>query len=94
MKVIAAILLFASSLAFAQELTTAVTGGGTANFIAKWSSSTNLTTSALCQSASGGLVGIGTCSPTQRLQISSGNMVVKGPQNFTASRADGTVLCW
>ena len=61
------------------------TGTGTANYIAKWSSSTNLTTSALCQSPSGGLVGIATCSPTQRLQVNSGDVLVKGMQNFAAS---------
>src|SRR6478672_11674155 len=69
----------------AQTVNTAVTGGGTTNYIAKWSSSTNLTTSALCQSASGGLVGVGTCFPTQRLQVNSGNMLVKGVNNFTAA---------
>src|SRR6478672_6796156 len=68
----------------AQTVNTAVTGTGAANYIAKWSSSTNLTTSALCQSASGGLVGVATCSPTQRLQVNSGNMVVKGVNNFIA----------
>jgi len=71
--------------ALAQTLNTAITGGGTTNYIAKWSSSTNLTTSALCQSASGGLVGVGTCFPTQRLQVNSGNMLVKGVNNFTAA---------
>jgi hypothetical protein len=61
------------------------TGSGTANYIAKWSSSSNLTTSALCQSASGGLVGIATCFPTQRLQVNSGDALIKGLNNFTAS---------
>jgi hypothetical protein len=84
MTKIVAVLLVTSSIALAQDIGAAITGSGTANFIAKWSSSTNLTVSALCQSASGGLVGIGTCSPTQRLQINSGNVVVKGINNFTA----------
>jgi len=68
------------------------TGSGTANYIAKWSSSTNLTTSALCQSASGGNIGIGTCSPTQRLQVNSGNAIVKGPQNFSASGQTASIF--
>jgi len=81
MKTMAVFFLFLSSmLALAQ-----VTGSWATNYIAKWSSSTNLTTSALCQSTSGGLVGIGTCSPTQRLQVNSGNLLVKGVNNFTAS---------
>jgi hypothetical protein len=61
------------------------TGSGTANYIAKWSSTSNLTTSALCQSATGGKVGIATCFPTQRLQVNSGDALVKGVNNFTAS---------
>src|SRR2546421_6597198 len=71
--------------ALAQTLNTAVTGGGTTNYIAKWSSSTNLTTSALCQSATGGFVGIATCSPTQRLQVNLGNVLVRGINNFTVN---------
>jgi len=74
-----------AATASAQTISAAITGGGTTNYIAKWSSSTNLTTSALCQSASGGLVGIGTCSPTQKLQVNSGNVLVKGVNNFTAN---------
>ncbi len=77
--------------AFAQTLNSAVTGGGTTNYIAKWSSSTTLTTSALCQSSSGGNIGIGTCSPTQRLQVNSGNVIVKGPQNFNANGQSASV---
>jgi len=75
------ILLFFAPLLNAQD----PTGTGTANYIAKWNSSTNLTTSALCQSATGGLVGIATCAPTQRLQVNSGNVLVRGVNNFTAS---------
>ena len=57
------------------------TGSGTANYIAKWSSSSNLTTSALCQSA---------CRnrdlfPHARLQVNSGNVLVRGVNNFTAA---------
>ena len=80
MKRVFVILLLFAPLLHAQS----PTGTGTANYIAKWSSTTNLTVSALCQSASGGLVGIATCSPTQRLQVNSGNMVVKGVNNFIA----------
>src|SRR4051794_17340651 len=76
--------------ASAQTISPAITGGGTTNYIAKWSSSTNLTSSALCQSASGGLVGIGTCAPTQKLQVNSGNVLVKGVNNFTASGQSAT----
>src|SRR5437879_3600195 len=81
MKRVLIILLLFVPLLHAQS----PTGTGTANYIAKWSSSTNLTTSALCQSATGGLVGIATCSPTQRLQVNSGDVLVKGLKNFTAS---------
>src|SRR5437764_2752053 len=76
--------------ASAQTISPAITGGGTTNYIAKWSSSTNLTTSALCQSASGGLLGIGTCLPTQKLQVNSGNVLVKGVNNFTANGQSAT----
>jgi len=80
MKRLFVILLFFVPLLHAQN----PTGTGTANYIAKWSSSTNLTTSALCQSATGGLVGVATCAPTQRLQVNSGNVLVRGLNNFTA----------
>lgn len=46
-----------------------VAGTGTANYIPMWSSSTNLTNSALYQS--GGNVGIGTASPAQLLEIAA-----------------------
>jgi len=72
-------LLF-SVVAFGQFATT--TGTGTANYIAKWTSTTNLSVSALCQSVTGGNIGIGTCAPTQKLQINGGNFVVKGVNNF------------
>jgi hypothetical protein len=90
MKRVLAMLLFVLPLAWAQDAVVSgpISGGGTANYIAKWSSSTNLTTSALCQSATGGLVGIATCAPTQRLQVNSGNVLVRGVNNFTA---DGQV---
>jgi hypothetical protein len=59
-----------------------VGGGGTTGFIAEWANSNNLSNSALFQDTSGD-VGLSTTSPTQKLEVDFGNMLVRGPDNFT-----------
>jgi len=54
------------------------TGSGTTNYMAKWTSSTNLGSSAICQSVTGGSIGLGTCTPSQKLHV-VGNAIVTGP---------------
>ena len=65
----------------ANPSTASVAGTGTTNFIPRWTSSTALGNSLLFQTAVGS-VGLGTTTPTQKLEVDSGNVLVKGPQNF------------
>jgi hypothetical protein len=62
----------------------ALGGGGTANYLSKWTSGTNLGNSALYQNSSGN-IGISTTSPGQKLEVDSGNFMVKGTNNFKTS---------
>jgi hypothetical protein len=57
-------------------------GGGTAGYIADWKTQTTLGNSLLFQTA-GRNLGISTTSPTQKFEVDSGNMLVRGPNNFT-----------
>jgi hypothetical protein len=52
------------------ELSSSVTGSGTANYLAKWSSGTSLTSSALYETPAG-LFGIGTTVPLELLTLNS-----------------------
>jgi hypothetical protein len=60
-----------------------VGGTGTANFIPRWTNSTTLGNSLLFQTT-GGNIGLGTTTPTQKFDIALGNLLVRGPQNFKA----------
>lgn len=62
----------------------AIAGTGTTGYIARWTSSTNFGNSLFFQT-SGGLIGLGTTAPTQKLQVNSGNIMIKGPTNFVAA---------
>jgi hypothetical protein len=64
-----------------KQSTASVGGTGTTNFIPRWTGSTTLGNSLLFQ-ASVGNVGLGTITPTQKLEVDSGNLLVKGSQNF------------
>ena len=67
----------ASSLSAAPS----VSGSGTKNFIPIWTSPTALGNSALFQSSAGN-VGLATISPTQKLEVDFGNLLVRGANNF------------
>jgi hypothetical protein len=67
--------LFLASMSFAQ---------GSPGFIAKFNSSTTINNSLIFQNSAGN-IGIATASPTDRLQVNSGDFLVKGPQNFFAT---------
>jgi hypothetical protein len=72
MKKISVVLLFVASMSFAQ---------GSPGFIAKFNSSTTINNSLIFQNSSGN-IGVATGAPTDRLQVNSGDFLVKGPQNF------------
>jgi hypothetical protein len=61
--------------------TAPIKGGGTTNFIPRWTTSTTLGNSVLFQTT-GGNVGLATIAPAQKLEIDSGNLLVRGLQNF------------
>jgi hypothetical protein len=65
-------------------VTASITGSGTSNFVAKWTSNTNLGNSGLFQASSGN-IGLGTMVPTQRFQVNSGDVLIRGLNNFSAS---------
>jgi hypothetical protein len=56
-------------------------GTGTTNFIPRWTNRTTLGNSLLFQTT-GGNLGLGTTTPIQKFEVDSGNLLVKGPQNF------------
>jgi Chaperone of endosialidase len=58
-----------------------VSGSGATDYIPKWTSSSALGESALYQNVNG-QIGIDTTSPSQKLEIDSGNFLVKGSNNF------------
>jgi hypothetical protein len=58
-----------------------VGGTGSTNFVPRWTNRTTLGNSLLFQTGVGN-VGLATTTPTQRFEVDSGNMMVKGPQNF------------
>jgi hypothetical protein len=68
------------------------TGGGTANFIPLWTSTTNLGNSKIFQAASNGYIGINTTTPTLQLDV-NGNSIFRGsvqlPPQGTATAATG-----
>ena len=71
-------------------LTPNVAGTGTTHFIPLWTNSTGtLGNSALFQSGTGSTAGIGidTTTPAHKLEVDSGNALVRGPQNFKAAGA-------
>jgi hypothetical protein len=73
--------VYRDSAASSTNLSTASIGGtGTTNFIPRWTNSTTLGNSVLFQS--GANVGLSTTTPTQKLEVDLGNMLVRGPQNF------------
>jgi hypothetical protein len=76
-----AFLLFlcCSFTAFAQDSN--VSGSGSNHYIPKWTSSSALGNSALYQNTNG-QIGIDTTTPTQKLEVDSGNFLVKGNNNF------------
>ncbi len=59
----------------------ALSGTGKTGYIPEWLSSSTLGSSALFQSSSGS-VGIATTSPTQKFEVDSGNLLVRGANNF------------
>jgi Chaperone of endosialidase len=90
-----AFLLFlcCSLTAFAQveqSVLANVSGSGSKNYIPKWTSSSALGNSALYQNVNG-QIGIDTTSPTQRLEVDSGNFLVKGSNNFKSPGQDAFV---
>jgi trimeric autotransporter adhesin len=60
-----------------------VGGTGATNFIPRWTNSTTLGNSVLFQL--GGNVGVSTVAPKLKFEIDSGNMLVRGPNNFLAT---------
>jgi Chaperone of endosialidase len=79
-RAFAVLLFLCCSLAmFAQDAD--VGGSGANHYIPKWTSSSNLGESALYQNSSGN-IGIDTTSPGEKLEIDSGNFLVKGNNNF------------
>ncbi len=56
-------------------ITNPVTGTGTTNYVSKWSGTSTQTISQIFDNGTN--VGIGTTSPTQKLHISSGNLLVQ-----------------
>src|SRR5207248_99900 len=67
------------------SITPNISGTGNTGFIARWTNDTGaLGNSTLFQNSLGN-VGLATKSPTQKFQVNSGNILVKGVNNFTAS---------
>ncbi len=66
----------------ANGVTAALAGTGKTDFIPLWTNSTTLGDSALFQI--GGNIGLSTITPTQKFEVDSGNLLVRGLQNFGA----------
>ncbi len=64
------------------------TGSGTANFVARWTTGTNLTAGILYDN--GTSAGIGTTSPTEKLEISGGNLMLNYTTGLTGLLIQGT----
>jgi len=60
-----------------------VSGGGKPGFIPEWTTSTKLGDSALFQTSAGNL-GISTTTPSDKFEVDLGNILVRGPHNFTS----------
>jgi hypothetical protein len=58
-----------------------ISGGGKTGYLTEWLSTTKLGDSALFQSSAGNL-GISTITPAQKVEVDSGNMLVRGADNF------------
>jgi hypothetical protein len=69
-----------SATSSSSQSTASVGGSGTTNFIPQWTNSTTLGNSLLFQM--GANVGLGTTTPAQKFEVDSGNMLVRGPNNF------------
>jgi len=67
-----------------------VSGSGSTDYIPKWTSSSKLGNSALYQNVNG-QIGIDTTSPGQKLEVDSGNFLVKGNNNFESAGQDAFV---
>ncbi|HEV2115634.1 MAG TPA: hypothetical protein VGR48_06395 [Terriglobales bacterium] len=61
-----------------------VSGSGTPGYIARWTGTSALGNSVLFQNSSG-FLGLGTTLPTQKFQVNSGDILIKGPNNFVAA---------
>ena len=87
---ITSIVLFAT-LANPVQLTAQITGGGTANFVPKWTGSTTLGNSVMFQT--GGKVGIQTTSPSATLTVRglNGSTGVNGGNALMALQATGGI---
>jgi hypothetical protein len=59
-----------------------VEGSGTARYIPIWTNSTTIGNSVLYQSSKQNRLGINTTSPTEALDVASGNFIVNGSKNF------------
>jgi hypothetical protein len=60
-----------------------VTGIGKPGYIAKWTSTTKIGDSGLFQSSAGNL-GIATTTPAEKFEVDFGNLLARGPNNFTS----------
>jgi hypothetical protein len=69
-----------SVLSSTNQATASIGGTGATNFIPRWTNSTTLGNSLLFQA--GANVGLGTTTPTQKFEVDSGNMLVRGLNNF------------
>jgi hypothetical protein len=71
-----------SAASSSNQSTASVGGTGTTNFVPRWTNSTTLGNSLLFQT--GGNIGLATTTPMEKFDIASGNLLVRGPQNFKA----------
>jgi hypothetical protein len=68
-----------------------ITNGGKTNFIAGWTSSTTLGTSAIFQSPTTNNIGIATTTPAAKLDV-NGNGIFRGPLSASTSAAGGSAV--
>ncbi len=79
-----------SAATSASGVSPAFSGGGTKGYLAVWSGSTSLTDSLLFETPLGN-IGVSTSKPSQKFEVSSGNLLVQGPANFVGSGSTATV---